>query len=88
MGVEQRCQSTPVFRIQPLPQTVLLQRPLHEDGVDQHQTVLQKLQGKQGDLLLLPAVGGQFAAPAIWLCTEKSLIPEILEAMPKTRETP
>jgi hypothetical protein len=63
--VEQRGQGPQILRAEPLPEAVSLERPLEQERVDEHQTVLHQLQRQGHDLLLLPAIGGQLALPAI-----------------------
>ncbi len=47
---------------------MLLQGLFHQHRIDEHEAVLQELEGERRDLLLLPLIGGKDALPAI---TEK-----------------
>jgi hypothetical protein len=63
--VKQRRQGPEVLGAETFPQPLLLDRPLDQDRVDEHQAVLQQLQRQRHDLLLFAAVGGQLALAAI-----------------------
>jgi hypothetical protein len=63
--VEQRSQRATVLLAQLLQQLVLGDGVLHQEGVNQHQTVLQQLEGERGNFLLLAPIGGENALAAI-----------------------
>lgn len=65
MPVEKRRQRPAILGRQSFPQSLALDRFFHQESVHQHQAVLQQLQRKRDNLLLLAAVGRQFTLPAV-----------------------
>ena len=59
MFVKQRRQRTPVVRVELSQKLMGLNRPFDEQGIDEHQAVLQQLQTQRRDLLLVTTIGGK-----------------------------
>ena len=65
MFIEQGAQPPVVCRTEVPQQLMLGDRLFHQDRIDEHQAILQQLEAEGGDLLLLAAVRGPDALPAI-----------------------
>jgi hypothetical protein len=56
---EQGRECPAIVAIELLQELMLRHRLFHENGIDQHQTILDELQTEGRDLLLLPIIGGK-----------------------------
>ncbi len=65
MSIEQRRQATAILNTQLVEQVVLGDRLFDQDGIDQHQAVLEKLQGEGRDFLLFATIAGPDPLSAI-----------------------
>ena len=65
MFVEQGGQRPTILLTQLVEELMLGERPFDQEGVNEHQTVLEQLETQGGDFLLLAAVGRKDALAAI-----------------------
>jgi hypothetical protein len=66
--IEERAESAVVGSREVREQLMLLQGLFHQQRIDEHEAVLQELEGERRDLLLLPLIGSKDALSAV---TEK-----------------
>ena len=65
MFIKERRQGAPVGLVELLQKLVLRDAAFDEQGIDEHQAVLQELEAQRRDLLLVPTIGGKDALPPI-----------------------
>ena len=65
MFIKERRQGAPVGLVELLQKLVLHDAAFDEQGIDEHQAVLQELEAQRRDLLLVPTIGGKAALPPI-----------------------